>query len=200
VHPNSRHNAADCHEIIKLARRVSERREQSSKDVSPPHRRLGQKGVDEEVAAVEGRNLSYQSPEGDLKDVFTGDSDSSDDGDRRKKLYVMYCESWELISRRSVKSLRREVLSAVLGVPKAAPHQWWRGTTISFGASDCPDSMAGAGVLPLITAPVVTNMRLHHVLIDGGVSLNVISHVAFRQLQVLGLRLGPSRPLFGVGP
>jgi hypothetical protein len=42
--------------------------------------------------------------------------------------------------------------------------------------------MAGAGVLPLITAPVIANMRLHHVLIDGGVSLNVISHAAFKQL------------------
>jgi hypothetical protein len=79
-------------------------------------------------------------------------------------------------------SLRREVLSAVLGVPKAAPHQRWRNTTISFGAFDCPDNIAGAGVLPLITAPIVTNMRLHHVLIDGGAGLNVISHAAFRQL------------------
>jgi hypothetical protein len=101
----------------------------------------------------------------------------------------MYGGSWELISRMSVKSLRREVLSAVPGVPKAAPHQRWRGTTISFGASECPDNMAGAGVLPLITAPVVANMRLHHVLIDGGVGLNVISHAAFKQLQVPGSRL-----------
>jgi hypothetical protein len=104
------------------------------------------------TAAVKGQDLGYQSPEGCLKDVFTEDSDSSDDGDRRKKLYVMYGGSWELTSRRSVKSLRREVLSAIPGVPKTAPHQRWRGTTISFGASDCPDNMAGAGVLPLITA------------------------------------------------
>jgi hypothetical protein len=54
---------------------------------------------------VEGRDPGYQSPKGDLKDVFTGDSDSSDDGDSRKKLCVMYSGSWELISRRSVKSL-----------------------------------------------------------------------------------------------
>jgi hypothetical protein len=54
VHPNSHHSAADCREIIKLARHVSERHEQSSKDVSPPHRRPGKKGADEEAAAVEG--------------------------------------------------------------------------------------------------------------------------------------------------
>jgi hypothetical protein len=168
VHPNNRHSAADCREIIKLARRVSERREQSSKDVSPPCRRPGKKGADEEATTVEGRDLGYQSPEGDLKDVFTGDSDSDDVNNRRKKLYVMYGGSWELISRRSVKYLRREVISAVPGVPKAAPHKWWRGTTISFGSSNCPDNMEGGGVLPLITAPIVANMRLHHVLIDGG--------------------------------
>jgi hypothetical protein len=39
VHPNSRHHAADCREIIKLARRINERREQSFKDISLPRRR-----------------------------------------------------------------------------------------------------------------------------------------------------------------
>jgi hypothetical protein len=60
--------------------------------------------------------------------------------------------------------------------------------------------MAGAGILPLITAPVIANMRLHHVLIDGGAGLNVISHAALKQLQIPGSRLGPSRPFSKVGP
>jgi hypothetical protein len=114
--------------------------------------------------------------------MFLLETNSSGDSDHRKKLYVMYGGRWELTSRRNVKSLHREVLSAVLGVPKAAPHQRWRSTTISFEASDCPDNMAGAGILPLITAPAIANMRLHHVLIDGGARLNVISHAAFKQL------------------
>jgi hypothetical protein len=112
----------------------------------------------------------------------------------------MYGGTWELTSRRNVKSLRREVLLAIPGVPKAAPYQRWRSTTISFGASDCPKNMAGAGVLPLITAPIIANMRLHHVLIDGGANLNVISHAAFKQLQIPWSRLGPSHPFSGVGP
>jgi hypothetical protein len=98
-----------------------------------------------------------------------------------------------------MKSLRREVLSATLGVLKAAPHQRWWSTTISFGASDCLENMAGASKLPLITAPVIANIKLHHILIDGGVGLNVISHAAFRQLQIPGSRLGPSRPFYRVG-
>jgi hypothetical protein len=200
VHPNSRHSASECHEIIKLAKRVSERREQASNDGSPPHPRPGKEKVDEGDAAAGERDLGYQSPEGVLKDVFIGDSDSGDDNDRRKKLYVMYDGRWELTSHRNVKSLRREVLSVVPGVLKAAPHQRWRITTISFGASDCLENMAGAGILPLITAPVIANMRLHHVLIDGGAGHNIISHAAFKQLQIPGSRLGPSRPFSGVGP
>ena len=79
VHPNGRHSAAECREIIDLAKRVSERREQSSKDGSPPRRRPGKEKVDDgEVAAAE-RDLGYQSPEGDLKDVFAGGSYSGED-------------------------------------------------------------------------------------------------------------------------
>jgi hypothetical protein len=82
VHPNSRHIASECREIIKLVKRVSKRHEQTSKDGSPPRRRPGKDRVgDGDVAAGE-RELGYQSPEGVLKDVFTGDSDSGDDGDR----------------------------------------------------------------------------------------------------------------------
>jgi hypothetical protein len=178
--PNSRHSAAECREIIKLAKRVNERREQTSKDGSPRRRRPGKEEVDDGDVAAGEQDLGYQSPEGDLKDVFTGDSDSGDDNDCYKKTYVMYGGSWELTSHRNVKSLRREVLSAVPGALKAAPHQRWRSTTISFGASDYPDNMAGASILPLITAPVIANMRLHHVLIDGGADLYVISHAAFK--------------------
>jgi hypothetical protein len=70
VHPNGRHSAAKCREIIDLAKRVSERCQQSFKDGSPPRRRPGKEKVnDGEVAAAE-RDLGYQSPEGDLKDVF----------------------------------------------------------------------------------------------------------------------------------
>jgi hypothetical protein len=44
VHPNSRHSAEECREIIELAKRISERREQTSRDGSPPHHRPGKKG------------------------------------------------------------------------------------------------------------------------------------------------------------
>ena len=79
VHPNSRHSVAECREIIELAKRVSERREPTSRDDSPPPRRPGKERVDSGEVAAGERNLEYQSPEGVLKDVFTGGSDSGDD-------------------------------------------------------------------------------------------------------------------------
>jgi hypothetical protein len=79
VHPNGRHSAAECREIIDLAKHVCEWREQSSKDGSPPRRRPSKEKVDNgEVAAAE-RDLGYQSPEGNLKDVFAGGSYSGED-------------------------------------------------------------------------------------------------------------------------
>jgi hypothetical protein len=79
VHPNSHHSATECREIIELAKRVNERREQTSKDGSPPRRRPGKERVNDDEVAAREWDLGYQSPEGVLKDVFTKDSDSSDD-------------------------------------------------------------------------------------------------------------------------
>jgi hypothetical protein len=78
VHPNGRHSAAECHEIIDLAKHVSARREQSSGDGSPPRRRPGKEKADDEQVVVAEPDLGYQSPEGVLKDVFTGDSNSGE--------------------------------------------------------------------------------------------------------------------------
>ena len=60
-------------------KRVSGRREQSSKDSSPPRRRPGKERVDDGEVVVAERDLGYQSPEGDLKDVFAGDFYSGGD-------------------------------------------------------------------------------------------------------------------------
>jgi hypothetical protein len=79
VHPNGRHSAAECREIIDLAKHVSERREQSSKDGSPPRHWPGKEKVDNSEVAATDRDLGYQSPEGDLKDVFAGGSYSGGD-------------------------------------------------------------------------------------------------------------------------
>ena len=99
MHPTARHSTADCREIQKLAKRVSGRCEQSSKDGSPPPRQRSgkEKASDSETAAGE-KELGYQSHARELKGVYHHDNSDSDNEERRKKLYVMYGGSWELVS------------------------------------------------------------------------------------------------------
>jgi len=81
-----------------------------------------EKVSDAEAAATE-KELGYQTPKKDLKGLYAR-SDSESRGDKcHKKLYVMYSGSSELVSRRDVKTLRREVFPVRPGAPKAAPHQ-----------------------------------------------------------------------------
>jgi hypothetical protein len=88
--------------------RSTSARDASSLPRTAPHlvADLARRGSTTAMWPRESGTLGINHPEGDLKDVFTGDSDSGDDNDRRKKLYVMYGGSWELTSRRNVKSLR----------------------------------------------------------------------------------------------
>jgi hypothetical protein len=79
VHPNGHHSATECREIIDLTKHVSERREQSPKDGSPPRRQPGKEKVDDDEVVAAEWDLGYQSPEGDLKDVFAGGSYSGGD-------------------------------------------------------------------------------------------------------------------------
>jgi hypothetical protein len=55
-------------------------------------------------------------------------------------------------------------------------------TPIGFDASDCPKNMAGIRQLPLDVSPTIANIKLYHILIDGGVALKLISLVAFQKL------------------
>jgi hypothetical protein len=55
-------------------------------------------------------------------------------------------------------------------------------TLIGFDSSDCPKSMAGAGQLSLLVSLTISNVKLYHVLIDGGVTLNLISLAALKKL------------------
>jgi hypothetical protein len=114
-------------------------------------------------------------------------------------LYVMFGGSWDITSHRIIKNLRW-VVAAAVPAPRVPPHHRWIETLISFDASDCPKSMPGAGQLPLLVSPTIVNIKLYHILIDGGAALNLISLAAFKKLQILMLKLQPSCPFSRVGP
>jgi hypothetical protein len=42
--------------------------------------------------------------------------------------------------------------------------------------------MVGTGQLPLLIFPTIVNIKLYHILIDGGAALNLISLTAFKKL------------------
>jgi hypothetical protein len=134
-----------------------------------------------------------------LKAVY-GNSDSESSGnERRKTLHIMFGGSWDITSRRVVKTLHHKIAAAA-PTPKATPHLKWMETPIGFDASDCPKSMAGAGQLPLLVSLTIANIKLYHVLIDKGAALNLISLAAFKKLEISMGKLEPSRPFSGVGP
>jgi hypothetical protein len=89
---------------------------------------------------------------------------------------------------------------AVAPAPRVALHRKWMETPISFDTSDCPKSIAEARQLSLIVSPTITNIKLYHVLIDGGAALNLISLTTFKKLQIPMSKLQPSRPFSRVGP
>jgi hypothetical protein len=65
-----------------------------------------------------------------------------------------------------------------------APHRKWMETPIGFNSSNYPKSMAGARQPPLLVSLTISNIKLYHVLIDGGAALNLISLAAFKKLQI----------------
>jgi hypothetical protein len=129
-----------------------------------------------------------------------GHSDSeSSDNERRKALHIMFGGSWDITSWRIVKTMRREIAAAA-PAPRAAPHRKWVETLIGFDGTDCPKSMAGIGQLPLLVSPTIANVKLYHILIDGGAALNLISLATFKKRRIPMGKLQPSHPFSGVGP
>jgi hypothetical protein len=143
--------------------------------------------------------MEFQNAKRALKAVYSHSDSNSSNNERRNQLPVMYGGSWDITSRRVIKMLCRAVAAAA-PIPRAEPHHKCMETSIAFDASDCPKNMAGAGSLPLVISPTITNVRLYHILIDGGAALNLISLTIFQKLQIPMFRLSPSCPFLGLGP
>jgi hypothetical protein len=140
--------------------------------------------------------LGFQKAKMDLKAVYNHSDSESSDNECRKMLYVMFRSSWDITSQRIVKTQCCE-LAAATPTPNATPQHKWMETSISFDASDCPKNMVGARQLPLLMSPTIANIKLYHILVDGGAALNL---VAFKRLQILMSKLQPSSPFSRVGP
>jgi hypothetical protein len=143
--------------------------------------------------------MEFQNAKRALKAVYDHSGFDSSTDEYHKMLHAMYGSSWEIMSQRIIETLCREVVVTVLA-PKAVPHHKWLETSIGFDASDYPKNVVGAGQLPLLVSPTIANIRLYHVLVDGGAALNAINFATFKKLQIPMLKLTPSLSFSGVGP
>jgi hypothetical protein len=74
-------------------------------------------------------------------------------------------------STRHRKQERREVCSVKVAAPVYLD---WSDKPITFDQADHLDHVPSPGKYPLVVDPVISNVRLTKVLMDGGSSLNII--------------------------
>ena len=97
------------------------------------------------------------------------------------------------MTSRQRKRERREVFTVTMAMPSYLD---WSENTISFGRQDHPDYVPIPGQYPLIVDPIIGNTRFSNVLMDGGISLNIM-YAHTLELMVIGLdKLCPSKSPF----
>ena len=84
-------------------------------------------------------------------------------------------------SARHRKQERREVCSVKVAAPVYLD---WSDTPITFDQADHPDHVPSPGKYPLVVDPVIGDVRLTKVLMDGGSCLNIIYAETLRLLRV----------------
>jgi hypothetical protein len=101
-------------------------------------------------------------------------------------------------SARHRKQERREVCSVKVAAPVYLD---WSDKPITFDQGDHPDRVPSSGKYPLVVDPVIGNVRLTKVLMDGGSSLNIIyaKTLGLLQIDLSSIRAGAA-PFHGIIP
>jgi hypothetical protein len=76
-------------------------------------------------------------------------------------------------------------------LPATPDYLKWSEDPITFDHSDHPDFMPKSGRYPRIVSPIIKDIKLNRVLIDGGSSLNILFLKTFDQMRLLMLALCP---------
>ena len=69
---------------------------------------------------------------------------------------------------------------------------------ITFDARDHPDRVAGVGMLPLVVSPIIKNVKVTKMLVDGGAGLNILLAKLVDKLQITEDQLAPTKSFLGV--
>jgi hypothetical protein len=112
--------------------------------------------------------------------------------------FMIYGEQVANASARYRKQERREVCSVKVATPAYLD---WSDKPITFDQDDHPDYVPNPGRYPLVVDPIIGNVRLSKVLMDGGSSLNIIYAETLGLLGVdrSEIRAGAA-PFHGIAP
>jgi hypothetical protein len=119
--------------------------------------------------------------------------------DASKTVNVIFGGDEDFCSKREQKLLLREILSIEPVVPRPLR---WSEVPISFSRADEWTSFSEPGKFPLVLDPVVAEVKLTRVLIDGGSGLNLIFTSTLKKMGLdLTKKLTPSKsPFYGIVP
>jgi hypothetical protein len=85
--------------------------------------------------------------------------------------------------------------------PATPEYLKWSEVPITFDRSDHPHFVPKTGWYPLIVSPIIKDVKLNRVLVDGGSSRNILFLKTFDQMGLSSSLLHPSRPPFhGIVP
>jgi hypothetical protein len=135
-----------------------------------------------------GKGLDNDKKEGNKAEEFSEVHDC----------FMIYGGQVANASARHRKQERREVCSVKVAAPVYLD---WSDKPITFDQGDHPDHVPSPGKYPLVVDPVIGNVRLTKVLMDGGSSLNIIYAETLGLLQIdLSMIRAGAVPFHGIIP
>jgi hypothetical protein len=76
----------------------------------------------------------------------------------------------------------------------------WSHIPITFDVRDHLDHAAGVGTLPLVVSPIIKNVKVTEMLVDGGAGLNIVSTKLVVKLQIMEDQLAHTKSFLDVNP
>jgi hypothetical protein len=115
-----------------------------------------------------------------------------------KEVNYIYGSPNSYESRLKQKLTAREVMAVSL---TTLEYLTWSEVPITFDRSDHSDFVLKLGRYPLIVSPIVKDVELNRVFVDGGSTLNILFLKTFDQMGLSRALLHPSRaPFHGIVP
>jgi hypothetical protein len=133
-----------------------------------------------------------------------GQGNNKKEGDKAEEFsevhgcFMIYCGRVANASARHHKQERREVCSVKVAAPVYLD---WSDKPITFDQGDHPDCVPNPRKYPLVVDPVIGNVKLTKVLMDGGSGLNIIYAETLGLLEIdLSMIRAGAAPFHGIIP